>query len=298
MKSAVRRLLLSTGVLLGIGAVVVARQKYRGEQQLFFPQREQVSLPASASGLPGAIDVSFEAGSVSLRGWYVASRNRAAVILTHGAGANRSALVPEARELSNAGFGVLLFDWPGHGESGGEIHWNEGERQALRAAFGWLERQPDVAAERLGVYGFSMGGYVVAQVAARDTRAKAVVLAGTPANQREQVRYQHGRYGWLGELPALWALSRGGMQVDVARPIDEVEKISPRALLVIGGSVDVIVPPSMTPDLYERARTPKDMLMIEGAGHGNYASVAGARYLTALRTFFDRALLGLGDGKP
>jgi uncharacterized protein len=287
----VRTLVLATGTLVATLVLAFARQKYRAEQQLFFPKQQPVRLPASSSGLRNASDVSFDAAGVPIHAWYVPSQNRAAVILTHGAGANRSALLPEARALIDAGFGALLLDWPGHGESGGQIHWNEPERASLRAAVSWLSRQSDVATDRIGAYGFSMGGYVVSQVAAGDARIQAVALAGTPADQRAQVRFQHGRYWLFGELPALFALSRGGMQVDLARPIDEIEKISPRAVMLIGGTEDGIVPPAMAPQLYERAREPKELLMVEGARHGDYASIQGTPYLARLRAFFERTLL-------
>jgi len=189
---------------------------------------------------------------------------------------------------------VLSFDWPGHGASGGSIHWAEGERASLVSAIDWLGTRAEVDKTRLGAYGFSMGGYVVAQVAASDSRLKAVVLAGTPANQREQVRFQHGKYWLLGELPALYALKRGGMHVDARRPIDEIKRIAPRAVLLIGGTNDVIVPGSMASDLHAAAGNPKELYVIEGAGHGDYVENAGAAYLDRLLAFFQKSLAAKG----
>jgi alpha-beta hydrolase superfamily lysophospholipase len=293
MTPQLRTVALATGVALAVSTLWLVRHKYRGQQQLFFPKHEPVRLPASSSGLPGASDVQFDADGVAIRGWYVPSKNHATVILTHGAGANRSSLVLEARALIEKDFGTLLFDWPGHGESGGDIHWNEGERAALRAAIDWLSARSGVAPERLGAFGFSMGGYVVSQVAAEDKRLEAVVLAGTPANQREQIHFQHGGLWLLGELPALYALRQGGMEIDRERPIDVVAKIAPRAVMLIGGTRDVIVPPAMAPQLFATAREPKELLMVEGAGHGDYASPPGSPYLSRLCAFFERTLIGL-----
>ena len=289
------RLVLATGFVFGASVLAVAVHKYRQQQQIFFPKRAHVELPAKKSGLAAALDVRFDAGPLTLRGWYVPSKNGSAVALMHGAGGNRAQLLPEAHSLADHGFGVLLFDWPGHGESSGEVHWNAGERASLSAALDWLSARSDVSNRSLGAYGFSMGGYVVAQVAASDRRLSAVVLAGTPANQREQVAFQHGRLSLLGELPALYALRRGGMEIERLRPIDEVAKIYPRALLIVGGTHDFIVPPSMAPALHARAGEPKELLMIEGAGHGDYAAVGGSAYLQKLSAFFRRALLAVGS---
>ena len=56
---------------------------------------------------------------MALSGWYVPSRNGAAVVLLHGAGSTRSAVLPHAVVLADDGFGVLLYDARGHGRSQG-----------------------------------------------------------------------------------------------------------------------------------------------------------------------------------
>ncbi len=209
------------------------------------------------------------------------------MILCHGSGANRAQFKEEGRALVAAGFGVLLFDWPGQGESEGEVHWNEGERVALRAAITWALARPEVDPPRVGAYGFSMGGYTLSQVAAEDTRLRAVVLAGTPLDQRQQVHYQYGRLGLLAEWPALYALRRGGMQIELRKPIDEVKKIYPRPLMVIGGSEDYLVAPSMTLDLANAASQPESAYVVVGAQHGNYSAVGGVAYLDRVVSSFD-----------
>ncbi len=290
--SVLGRRLLAAGCALGLFAVAaIAVQKYRAERQLFFPERQASVLSASSSGLAGASDVTIAASGTTLHGWYVSSRNRGLIILCHGAGANRAQLTDEARALVAEGFGVLLFDWPGHGESEGAIHWNEGERVALRAVIAWALARPEVDGNRLGAYGFSMGGYTLSQVAAEDTRLRAVVLAGTPSDQRQQVHYQHGRLGPLAEWPALYALSRGGMQIELRKPIDEVKKINPRPLLMIGGSADHLVAPSMATDLAIAASQPDSVYIVADALHGNYVGAAGAAYLERVVSFFRRTLL-------
>jgi alpha-beta hydrolase superfamily lysophospholipase len=284
--------LLTVGIAVTFACfALVAVQKYRAERQLFFPIQQPAHLPASSSGIEGASDISIDAAGTKIRGWYAPTKNHALVILCHGAGANRSQLATEGRALVAAGFGVLLFDWPGQGESGGAIRWNEGERVALRAAISWLLARPEADSLRLGAYGFSMGGYTLSQVAAEDTRIEAVVLAGTPSDQRQQVRFQYRRLGPLAQWPALFALGRGGMQVDVRKPIDEVKKIDQRPILTIAGSADDLVAPSMAGDLARAASQPDAVYLVEGASHGNYYAVAGTPYLERVVSFFRRALL-------
>ena len=64
-------------------------------------------------------DVTLSSDGGHLRGWYVPSRNGAAVVLLHDHGANRLALAPHAAMLTRAGYGVLLLDLRAHGRSDG-----------------------------------------------------------------------------------------------------------------------------------------------------------------------------------
>lgn len=283
---------IAIGALLVLTALVLlAARSYRAERQQFFPAQHAIRLPASNSGISRAKDISFDSPAGTMRGWYVPSRNRAAVILSHGAGANRAQLAPEARALTAAGFGVLLFDWPGHGESAGSVHWNAPERESLSAAISWLSTQEGLDAGKLGAYGFSMGGYTTCQVAAQDLRLRAVVLAATPAVQREQVAFTHRSLGLLGSLPALYALKRGGMQVDALRPLDLIGKIAPRPILIIGGTADSIVPYRHAEELYAAAGQPKTLHAIAGAGHGAFFESEPNAYLELLVGFFREVLL-------
>jgi dipeptidyl aminopeptidase/acylaminoacyl peptidase len=212
------------------------------------------------------------------------------VVLLHGAGGDRASLLVEAQALARRGFGVLSFDGPGHGNSEGRITWSAQELAGVGAALDWLSGQKDVDAKRIGALGFSLGGYILSQASANDSRIKAVVLAATPSDPVAQVRWDHRRWWLLGELPALWALRRGGMNLDV-RARDLVGKLAPRPLLVIGGTDDQTVPISMAHDLYAVAGEPKELYVIEGAGHSDLATVSAQAYTARIVGFFERNLL-------
>lgn len=267
-------------------ALLIAVRSYRAEKAVFFPARAPLKMTAAASELAGVTEVTF--GQPRLRGWYVPSRNGAAIVFTHGAGGDRTQVLPEARALVQAGFGALLFDWPGHGESEGEVHWAEGERQALRAAIDWLAAQPGMDKAPLGAFGFSMGGYVLAQVAATETRLRAVALAGTPTDVAVQSAWQFGRYGFLSRLPARSALARGGLNLDDPQPRAAVAAIAPRPVLIIAGTNDHTVPIAMGHELHAAAREPKELFVVEGADHGQYDALARDAYRSKLAAFFGR----------
>ena len=59
---------------------------------------------------------------VNLHGWYIHSRNGAAVLLLHGHSGNRLAVLHQAEALIRAGYGVLMMDLRAHGHSGGRSY--------------------------------------------------------------------------------------------------------------------------------------------------------------------------------
>jgi dipeptidyl aminopeptidase/acylaminoacyl peptidase len=283
---------------LGVAAVaigaaaLVALRSYRTEAGVFVPRHW--SVPKPSAGFPGLAEVSFQAGAGErIAGWYLPGANRAAVILLHGSGADRSSMLAEAEVLHGAGFGVLLYDSPGHGESSGEIHWHEPERRALRAAVDFLARRPDVDAARIGALGFSMGAYLLAMYAADDARLRAVVIGGTPTGARVHLAWEYRRFGWLSQWPATWAVARAGMPLDDPTPIGSVGRIAPRPLLIVTGSDDQHVPPSMADELLAAAGAPKQLAVIAGAGHGGYRDAPGSHYAATVTAFFTEHLAAL-----
>jgi dipeptidyl aminopeptidase/acylaminoacyl peptidase len=275
-----------------LGCLRFAYRHYRDVKSDFEPwtAAELPRHPAS-TGTRALEEVSFQSsGGSPLAGWYVPSRNGAAIVVTHGTGADRSSMVAEMRILSDAGFGVLAFDWPGHGASAGTPRWDAGERRALISAVDWLASRPDVDFTRLGGLGFSMGGYVMAQAAASDPRLRAVILLSAPTDYAELTRWQHRRWGIFGQFPALLAMHNSRMPVAERRPVDVVHEIAPRALFVIGGDADQTVPPFMARALFDAARDPKLLWMIPGATHGGHVSAAGDTYGSRVVAFFQTSL--------
>ena len=146
-------------------------------------------------------EVSFTAtDGVELAGWYVPSTNGAAVILLHGAHSTRSAVLDHAAALARHGYGVLLYDARGHGESGGramELGWY-GD-QDVSGAVSFVAAQPDVTAA-IGVIGLSMGGEEAIGAAATDDRIDAVVAEGATnrvSGDLDWLTDEYGLRGWI-----------------------------------------------------------------------------------------------------
>jgi len=103
---------------------------------------------------------------------------RAAIIMGQGFTGLKAMLAEEAVRLAAAGFVVLAIEYRGFGESGGEPRSHVIPRNQVddfRNAICWLEQQPFVDSDRIGLWGTSFGGGVVIYAAALDKRIKAVV---------------------------------------------------------------------------------------------------------------------------
>jgi dipeptidyl aminopeptidase/acylaminoacyl peptidase len=250
-----------------------------------------ISLHPEATGIANLTEIRFGTPAEPLAGWYAPSRNRAAIVLAHGTGADRSSMLAETRMLAAAGFGVLAIDFPGQGASAGQTRWGKNEREALTAAVDWLSARADVDDTRIGGFGLSIGGYILLQAAKSEARLRAIVLVSTPADMVEEVRVSSNRWGLLSELPAVWALKRSGMPYQELLPRDVIGSLSPRAVFLIGGEHDNWVPPATAYELFAAAHEPKRVWIVPGAGHANFAEIAPREYADQLSRFFTEYLL-------
>ena len=184
---------------------------------------------------------------LQLRGWYVPSRNGAAVIAFPG----RKGPQAHTRMLVHHGYGVLLFDRRGEGASDGDPNmWGWGGERDIQAAVDFLQHRPDVDPERIGGIGFSVGGELMLQAAAGNDGIAAVVSegAGTRSLKEEMVEYD-GRTLLRG-FHALLAKQAGiALFADEPPPpslVDLVPRIAPRPTLLIwapnGGNRETMNP--------------------------------------------------------
>ncbi len=218
------------------------------------------------------------------------------IIFCPGLGTNRADLLEIAEGLYRAGYHILMFDFRAHGESEGRA-----------TSFGWLERRDlegalafvgslDTAHDYPhGAFGMSMGGSVALMVAADDERLGAVAVDSPYHNLEDSLAlhlkllYRLPRWPFL-SLIALTYRIRFGAWLAQMSPIDAIEQIGPRPVLIIHGEDDRRIPPETIQALANRAKPPKELWTIREASHLGGFHMDSNAYRRRLIQFFDRAL--------
>jgi dipeptidyl aminopeptidase/acylaminoacyl peptidase len=243
--------------------------------------------PARPADLPGLEDVHLHtADGLELFAWFLPPRSGATILLLHGSGQGRGQMLFEARSLAAAGYGVLIPDFRGHGESQGEITWGDRERLDVRAALDFLRRDPRVDASRLGALGFSLGAIALPDAALDAPGLRAIVLVSPFPTLRRTVGFDFGKWGALSTSGALVPYLRRGLDVNMS-PARAISRL-PIPLLVIEGGKEHL--PWRPGELEADLPAGSELWVVPGADHGDVPEVAPQAYAARLRAYFDRRL--------
>lgn len=236
-------------------------------------------------------DVTFTTSDgLQLEGWYVPSENGAAVIVFPG----RTGRDDHVRMLADHGYGVLLFDRRGEGDSEGEpnlLGW--GGDEDLKAAADYLAGRPDVEPGRIGGIGLSVGGELLIEAAAESGDFGAIVSEGAGARSVKDVLDRPGTpsaldlWFWSVVTPAT------GILTDRMPPRsvhDLTDEVSPTALLLVYGERGQPQEIAMNPEFYDAAGEPKLIWEVPESAHIDGIDAQPEEYERRLIDFFDTYL--------
>jgi uncharacterized protein len=280
-----RRLLLTAGALLAASIVAVPLTV-----SYVVTHVARAEVPAADLGARHE-NVSFTTSDgLQLQGWYIKSRNGAAVISFPG----RASSQERAKILADHGYGVLLFDRRGEGESEGDPNlfgW-QGERD-VHAAVRFLQSRPDVDPERIGGIGLSVGGEMMIEAAAESNALKAIVSEGASGRSiRDDLA--NGGVKWQNKLGDAVATVGTALFTSNTPPADLkslVPKIGNRPLFFIYGERGQSVEKPANEDFYAEAKGPKEIWEVPGSDHMGGIEARPKEYERRVVGFFDRALL-------
>jgi fermentation-respiration switch protein FrsA (DUF1100 family) len=179
-----------------------------------------------------------------------------------------------AEQICQNGFAVLIFNFRGTRKSSGNLD-ILGWTRDLKAVIDYLSALPEVNKSCLYLLGFSGGAAVSIYVASQDKRVSSVIACACPVEftfftkvEEPQSLIDHFRsIGVIrnNDFPHSTREWLNGFKL--VSPINYVAGISPRPLLLVHGSQDETVKVSHAHRLYARAGEPKQLVIVEGAGH-------------------------------
>ena len=264
--------------------------------------RETNPLECSAQGAEPGNEVVAEDG-VRIAGWWIPAetplpRDGATVVVVHGYGDNKSGMLENAIFLHDR-WNLVLFDLRNSGQSTGD-RTTQGidEQRDLEAILDWVElnRHP----HQLAVFGQSMGGQTSVNVVARDPRVQALILDSThdrlSSAMTARIRnagYPFGEVGYLSIALGTWL--RTGANVLAADPIEAIDEMGDRPVLIIHGGADRDAPTEGANHMFETAGdagVPVELHLCPLADHGKSNDVCADDYGAWLNDFLVRALLG------
>jgi uncharacterized protein len=309
-------------LLVGVGAATLWRTRRRGESlrrrylrrlllllgaaivflffvfplslSYVFTHVARVKVPAAKLGAPHEPVAFTTSDGLTLKGWYVPSRNGAAVVAFPG----RKGPQKPARMLVRHGYGVLLFDRRGEGESDGDPNaFGWAMDRDLKAAAAFLRHRADVDPNRIGGIGLSVGGEMLIQTAAESTAFKAVVSEGAGARSLRENLEKPRRLSELSALGVSLGLTTGVALFSNHLPPPNLKELSariaPRSVFFIyalhgtGGEEK-----QLNPKYYAAAGAPKQIWEIPEAAHTGGIDARPQEYERRVVGFFDDALLG------
>jgi uncharacterized protein len=242
-------------------------------------------------------NVSFRTSDgLTLRGWYVPSKNGAAVISFPG----RRGPQKPARMLARHGYGVLVFDRRGEGVSDGEPNaFGWGGDRDVKAAVDFLERRPDVRDGSIGGIGLSVGGEMMLEAAAEDPRLKAVVSEGAGARSYsdsvDEMDYEKN----MDPVTKLLYSATTAVRVGALAVLTEEQppanirslagRIAPRPIMLIAAP-NSKNGEKLNRGFYAAAREPKTLWEIPESKHTGGLHARPVEYERRVVGFFDDAL--------
>jgi len=179
-----------------------------------------------------------------------------------------------AERFSQSGFITAIFNFRGTGDSEGNFD-IAGWTRDLVVVLDYLNNMSEVNRRKISVMGFSAGAAVSVYVASQDSRVSSLIICACPTQFRFATNHKSAESA-IAQFRDIGIIRGKDYPTSVAdwmagfnkvKPIASIANISPRPLLIIQGTNDDVVATQSALELHERAGEPKEILLIDGAGH-------------------------------
>jgi len=256
-------------------------------------------LSAPAKMTIGAPPANLHAQDVSIldsqgrniAGWYSPGiPGKGSILLLHGIRSNRTQLLGRANFLHAEGYTVLMIDLQAHGESdGSRISFGYREARGVAAAIKYLRARN--VHDPIGVIGESLGAASYALADVRPAPNAEILESMYPTINEALDDRLRLRLGPLGPLLSpllidqltLWL----GIDASQLRPIDHMASLG-SPVFIIAGTRDRRTTVAETRRIFEAARSPKALWLVNGAAHVNMYDFTPSEYRKRISGFLSQ----------
>jgi pimeloyl-ACP methyl ester carboxylesterase len=267
---------------------------YQLASKLLRPVRRAMTISPADVGLQmSAVRISSPRGT--LAGWYLPSHNGCTLICCHGINDNSGQwIAPVARLHAYGGYGALLFDFSGHGQSeGNQVTYGIRERQDVTAVLEYLRQRGDVNMDRVAILGNSLGAITAVMAAVEHPTLRAVVIESGFSDLHHDIAKIFARYTGLPAFPFVrlvifWGQRIAHLRLSEVRPARIIGMIAPRPVLIISDLRDALADEPYDGEcLYRAAGNPKELWQVAEATHVNAFGVDPETWVEHVGGFLD-----------
>ncbi|MBI2885367.1 MAG: alpha/beta fold hydrolase [Candidatus Omnitrophica bacterium] len=262
--------------------------------------RRALHPPARSFDLPASVTPSRCVTLASANGprelWlFDAPQPRGVVLVCHGFYGSRRQVAAMSSALVGRGYTTVVWDLPGHGERRQEpCTFGAQELRDIGLILSWTAQDARLASCPIAFLGWSFGGAIACQAAARYPACRAVVLDSAFARLYPTLQRATRRYGYRVPWFSGW-LTWMGVQVALRTSLRarDPARLAPKLmqpLLAVHGEADQTVPAADTRELCAVWGGPTACWIEPGIGHVGMFEAAPERYIERVTTFLDECL--------
>lgn len=239
--------------------------------------------------------VSFASPRGKLAGWFLPAQNGRTLICCHGINDNKSQWLHQIARLHERGYGALLFDFSGHGQSEGKlVTFGAREQLDVIAAVRYLRERGDVNMDGLAILGYSLGAITAVLVAPQLPELRVLVIESGFSDMQSDIAKVFTRYTGLPAFPFVpliifFGQLISGARLSEIRPVRVIGQLSPRAVFIISDLKDMLADePYDGEQLYAAAGEPKALWQIPEAPHVGAFLVEPEEWARRVGDFLDQ----------
>lgn len=228
-----------------------------------------------------------------LKGLYFPSRNGAVVVVQHGLQGQMGNVMHIANILYQHGYGVITMDLRAHGKSSGElVTFGRDESKDMQLVLDYVASREEVDPEKIGLYGWSLGGATVLLSGALSSQVKAVV-ADSPfdgINTQNITTVSH-LFWPIPSMIHYFIGVRADVNLDKEAPIAHLNIYKQKPLFLMIPRADQIVDPQSGERLLKKLNNPNVVVWREPSfGHVRFSFDAPKIFTEKITRFFAQNL--------